>query len=344
MADGWKDRRERTLINFLVNNLKGTVFIESIDASSYVKSGQKMFELLDKFIQKIRPENVIQVVTDSASNNVYAGKLLEATYPHMYWTLCAAHCLDLMLEDIWKIRSFSSTMKKAVALSGYIYNHTDVLNMMRRFTKQRELLRPAKTRFATSFITLSSIHQQKANLRKMFTSEEWTTSKWAKEKGSKPVTKIVLSTSFWNNVLYSLKVAGPLIRVLRLVDGEKKPPMGYIYEEMDRAKEAIAKTFNDDEDKYKDVFEIIDRRWDVQLHRPLHGAGHYLNPEYFYANPNIENDREVNSCLIRCIERLVPDTNVQDKIGEELSLYKKAEGLFGSQMAIRNRNKRAPGK
>jgi len=73
MADGWKDRRERTLINFLVNSPKGTVFVESLDASEFVKSGQKMFELFDNFVQKIGPANVVQVVTDSASNNVYAG-------------------------------------------------------------------------------------------------------------------------------------------------------------------------------------------------------------------------------------------------------------------------------
>ena len=44
------------------------------------------------------------------------------------------------------------------------------------------------------------------------------------------------------------------------MDGEKKPPMGYIYEAMDRAKKAIAKSFNDREEKYKDVFTIIDKR------------------------------------------------------------------------------------
>nr|KAJ0214425.1 hypothetical protein LSAT_V11C400161270 [Lactuca sativa] len=29
-------------------------------------------------------------------------KLLEAKIEHLYWTPCAAHCLDLMLEDIGK--------------------------------------------------------------------------------------------------------------------------------------------------------------------------------------------------------------------------------------------------
>ena len=74
MADGWTDRRNRTLINFLVNSPKGTMFIESIDASSYVKDGKKMFELLDNFVDRIGEANVVQVVTDSASANVMAGK------------------------------------------------------------------------------------------------------------------------------------------------------------------------------------------------------------------------------------------------------------------------------
>ena len=48
---------------------------------------------------------------------------------------------------------------------------------------------------------------------------------------------------------YSLKLTSPLVKVRRIVDEEKKPPMGYIYEAMDRAKEAIAKSFGYKEEK-----------------------------------------------------------------------------------------------
>ncbi|XP_059659239.1 uncharacterized protein LOC132306060 [Cornus florida] len=176
----------------------------------------------------------------------------------------------------------------------------------------------------------------------MFTSQEWTSSKWAKEIQGKNVAHIVLMPSFWTNIVYSLKVASSLVRVLKLVDGERRPPMGYIYEAMERAKEAIAKAFGGNEEKYKDIFKIIDRRWNIQLHRPLHAAGHLLNPEYFYSNPNIEQDEEVMGGLYQCIERLVPTTEVQDKISLELSRYMKADGLFGSSIAIRQRKSRAP--
>lgn len=49
--------------------------------------------------------------------------------------------------------------------------------------------------------------------------------------------------------------------------------MGYIYEAMEKAKETIMKSFEMDERKYKEVFNIIDDRWTCQLHHPLHATG-----------------------------------------------------------------------
>ena len=74
MADGWTDGKGRTLINFLVNCPKGSMFIESIDASSYSKDGQKLFELLDKYVELVGEANVVQIVTDNASANILAGR------------------------------------------------------------------------------------------------------------------------------------------------------------------------------------------------------------------------------------------------------------------------------
>ncbi|XP_059658690.1 uncharacterized protein LOC132305021 [Cornus florida] len=342
MADGWTDKRGRTLLNFLVNSLRGTMFIESIDTSSFSKDGEKIFNLLNKFVNRIGVANVVQVVTNSESSNKYAGRMLEKEHTHLYWTPCATHCLNLMLEDIGKIPSISRTMKGAMELNSYIYMRPKLLNIIRHFTHKKELLRSAKTQFVTCFITLSSIHEQKNNLRKMFTSEEWSRNKWAKEQAGKRVTSYVLMSAFWNTIVFSLKVSSPLILVLRLVDGERKPPMGYIYAAMDTAKKAIAKSFGEVKDKYKEIFEITDKRWNVQLHRPLHTAGYYLNPEFFYSNSKIEEDEDIAKGLYECIARLVFDVKEQDKITEELSLYSKAEGLFGNAFAIRQRRVRGP--
>ena len=137
-------------------------------------------------------------------------------------------------------------------------------------------------------------------------------------KGEK-IKEIVLMPSFWTSILFAIKVSGPLVRVLRLVDGEKKPPMGYIYEAMDRAKECIATSFNGKEDRYNEVYAIIDRRWESQLHRPLHAAVHLLNPEFFYSDPTIQENEEIVDGFLRCMQRLVRSPDIQEKIDVELS-------------------------
>ncbi|XP_073021256.1 uncharacterized protein [Primulina eburnea] len=161
MSDGWTDRKHRTLINFLVNSPKGTMFLESVDASAHVKTGTLLYELLDRFVECVGEKNVVQVITDNGSNYVLAGKLLQAKRPNLFWTPCAAHCIDLMLEDIGKIEVVRKTISRAIALVGYIYNHGGVLHMMREFTGNRELARHGVTRFTTTFLTLQSLHNDK---------------------------------------------------------------------------------------------------------------------------------------------------------------------------------------
>ncbi|XP_073148976.1 uncharacterized protein [Henckelia pumila] len=140
----------------------------------------------------------------------------------------------------------------------------------------------------------------------MFTSKKWATSRYSKEAAGKRVAEVMMMPSFWKSTVFALKVGGPLVKVLRLVDGEKRSPMGYIYEAMDRAKEAIAASFNMNEEKYR------------------------------------ENDAEVLEGLYKCIARLVRGEDLQDKITNKLEKYKNAKGLFGLPMAIRQRASKSP--
>ncbi|CAL9078538.1 unnamed protein product [Musa textilis] len=154
------------------------------------------------------------------------------------------------------------------------------------------------------------MHCQKYNIRNMFTSEKWVTSKWIKEAKGKRATDIILMSSFSNLIVYILKIIDPLFQVLWLVDNEKKPTMRYIYKASDRAKEAIQKSFDGNEEKYNNIFTIIDERWDCQLYCSLHATEYYLNLEVFYKNSFIKFDAEVINGLYKCITRLVPNLKV----------------------------------
>ena len=62
-----------SLVNFLVNCSRGTMFLKSIDASSMVKTEEKLFKLLDSWVKEVGEANVVQVITDNASNYVAVG-------------------------------------------------------------------------------------------------------------------------------------------------------------------------------------------------------------------------------------------------------------------------------
>ncbi|CAL9134699.1 unnamed protein product [Musa textilis] len=119
--------------------------------------------------------------------------------------------------------------------------------------------------------------------------------------------------------------------------------MGYIYEAMDRAKETIKRSFNENEEKYEKIFAIIDERWNCQLHHPLYATRYYLNLEFFYTIKSVGFDAEVLDGLYQYVTRLVSSLEVQDKIIRELSLYKNVESLFGILMVVRSRTTTSPG-
>jgi hypothetical protein len=74
MSGGWTDTKGRASINFLVNSPAGTMFAKSVDASAYMKTGQKVYEMLDSFVEEVAESNVMQLVADNGSNYVLAGK------------------------------------------------------------------------------------------------------------------------------------------------------------------------------------------------------------------------------------------------------------------------------
>nr|TKR90401.1 uncharacterized protein D5086_0000233950 [Populus alba] len=115
---------------------------------------------------------------------------------------------------------------------------------------------------------------------------------------------------------------------------------GRILKRIYRAKESIKRELVKRED-YMVYWNIIDHRWEQQWETPLHAAGFFLNPKFFYS---IEEDMhtKILSRMFDCIERLVPGTEVQDKIVKELTMYKNAEGDLGRKMAIRARDTLLP--
>jgi hypothetical protein len=150
--------------------------------------------------------------------------------------------LDLLLHDLTKFPLVNETICKGKTIANFIINHHLTLSIYRK-NATRDLLRPCDTRFDTFFITLKRVFEEKTILRAIFYNTEWERSHLSKESKGENVEQIVLNNSFWENADKVLKMCNPIVNVLCMVDGEK-PSMGFIYEGMDRCKEAIATSFD----------------------------------------------------------------------------------------------------
>ncbi|GKC98200.1 putative transcription factor/ chromatin remodeling BED-type(Zn) family protein [Tanacetum coccineum] len=228
MTDGWTDRKRIRIMSFCVNYREGTTFLSSVECSKESHTGQFIFDYVEKGIEDVGPQNVIQVVTNNAANNMVAAQLLVNKRPSIFWTSCVVHTIDLMLEAIGKEGKFKDWIAKAKTLTIFIYAHNRTLALM-----------TGVTRVATSFLTLQSLMEKQEKLRIMFTSDEWTQSKWAKTKNRKLAYSIIMSPSFWNGVNLCLKVISPLVKVLRLVDGDQKPSIGFLYGELKKQRRIL---------------------------------------------------------------------------------------------------------
>jgi hypothetical protein len=227
MPDGWADRRGHQLINFLVNSPEGTYYLESVDASSEAHSATMLVDLLEKRIDNIGRDKVIQVVKDNGPNYKVAGKILDRI-PTLFWSPCAAHCLDLMLEDIGKLKDFKKTIALAKRVTTFIYMHGRILSATREQTGGMDLVRTGATRFATCFLTLKSLHKHRDPLKGLVLSDAWKSNKLSKTEVGKGVYDIVLSSTFWSTVEDCLRASAPLLIVLRAADADEKPAMAEI--------------------------------------------------------------------------------------------------------------------
>ena len=172
----------------------------------------------------------------------------------------------------------------------------------------------------------------------MFSCDEWISSKWDRRQDAKETKKKVNDGAFWKKTARVVKIAEPLVKVLRLVDGERLA-MGYIYEAMDQAKEQIKAAYKDRVAKYGPIWEIIDNRCNNQLHRPIHAAGYFLNPRYHY-KVQLGDDvtDEVNDGLCEFLERMVPDESEQMEIHRQISSFNRATSTFGKTLAKKARD------
>ena len=257
-----------SLINFMVYCKGSTIFLKSVDVSDNIKDNKYIHGLLKDLIKDVSEENVVQIVTDNGSAFVKAGKLLMKKY-NLYWTPCAAHCIDLMFEDIGKRESVSDLINTARKITKFIYNHGWLLATMRKVCGG-DIMGPGATRFVKNYIVLASLLKKRADLKKIFISDEWASHKLSRTTVGREVEGLMFNHPYWEKVSNLVSIYEALYTVLRIVDFEIVPTMPFVYEFILVMKQKLHAL------KAKEwVKNIIADRWDKTLKHPLHAASDY---------------------------------------------------------------------
>ncbi|KAK5793094.1 hypothetical protein PVK06_034230 [Gossypium arboreum] len=137
------------------------------------------------------------------------GKMLMRKRRHLYWSACFAHCLDLILEEIGNRKSVRRILDEAKKITSFIYNHTWMIDYMKRYTQGRELLRPGITRLATNFIIFESIVRSKQTLKEMVTSLEWRKPTYVIKPARLDMMEVINSNQFWKKAVDVIKIQEP---------------------------------------------------------------------------------------------------------------------------------------
>ncbi|XP_026378526.1 uncharacterized protein LOC113272962 [Papaver somniferum] len=163
---GWTDFQRRPIINFIAVCESGPMFLKAINCQGEYKDKVFIANLLKETINEVGADNVVQVITDNAPVCKSAGLLIETHFPHIFWTPCVFHTLNLALKNICAAKNteanaetfaecswISDIISDAVFVRKFIMTHPMRLTMFNDHNKLK-LLTVADTRFASSVIMI----------------------------------------------------------------------------------------------------------------------------------------------------------------------------------------------
>ncbi|KAK9047552.1 hypothetical protein V6N11_053391 [Hibiscus sabdariffa] len=171
VCDGWSDPTRKPLINFMATSGNGPMFVKAVNCFGDVK---------DKFFIA----NLMKEVIDEG-----AGEIIESMYPHIYWTPCVVHTLNLALKNICSAKNTEGNEETydlcnwiteihgdAVQIKNFIMNHNMRLVIFQKYSPLK-LLSVADTRFASIIVMLKRFKLIKRALQAMVISDEWASYK-----------------------------------------------------------------------------------------------------------------------------------------------------------------------
>ncbi|KAM0895676.1 hypothetical protein ACQ4PT_023688 [Festuca glaucescens] len=346
VSDGWTNMKNQPLINVMASNSCGSMFLYAEDFSGQEKTGEAIAEFLLQAIEDIGPANVLQVVTDNASNCKVAGREIQKVHKHIFWSPCVVHTLNLIFKDFanqfaWMV----DTYQTGKVIVKFFRNHQHFQALFRK-NSDLDLLKVSKTRFASHYILLKRL----MDVRETLTTTV-VTSKWKElvrdadvqtRAAANAIAQNIMDEAFWDEINIILDITRPLYMVIKFSDGEG-PKSGDIYEKMDNMLGEIQDVMTNEDNPHKDdwpeVNNIILDRWG-KMNWNFHCLAFALSPKYYdqaylatlapgggkRKAPN--DDKEVMQGVMQALNRIAEDQKEYALLREEFNTFIMKKGLY----------------
>ncbi|CAA0809034.1 Unknown protein [Striga hermonthica] len=278
-SDGWSDIQRNPLINIMAASESGALFLSSTNASGEVKDAEYVANIFIRAIEDVGPNNVVQVITDNASNYKAAGGIIELKYPHIFWTPCVVHSLNLALKRMCdppeNIGAYvhcawiSKLIADCQSIRNFIMNH-DLAHAIFNNYSSLKLLKIAETRFASGIIMADRLSKVRKALESMIMDERWKTykgdGKSVVDSKAREVKQCIVDDQWWDTLDYLLNLTRPIIDFIRVADTDS-PILHLVYDMWDSMIEEIKTVVFRHEGK--DLLVVKDLKDPLEVHEPV---------------------------------------------------------------------------
>ena len=84
MCDGWSSRTRKPIINFIVYCDRSMIYLSLVNTTNIRKTADYIFSLMDKIVEEVGEENIVQLITDNEASFKAAGMLLMEKCKHLF--------------------------------------------------------------------------------------------------------------------------------------------------------------------------------------------------------------------------------------------------------------------
>lgn len=279
VTDGWSNIRNEGIISYVVTT-PTPIFYKSLEVKENRHTAVYISQELLKVIDEIGAEKITALVTDNAKNMKAAWLMVQAQYAHIFTIGCAAHGLNLLLNDIYKIKTFQMIISNAKEVVKYVKNKQALLSVFtakqkaRRGSAASTLKLPAETRWCSTLIMFESLLNGKESLQEAVLIEELNVDK--------NIRQLILDNEmFWMSVHSLLNMITPICNGIKQIESDSATlsDVPYVFLCIKESLDSLVLTplQREEEDAVKVLVET--RR--VIICQPIHYAAYILNPRYF---------------------------------------------------------------